>query len=67
MSTPSKAPRPAILVTGLSGNLGQHLAPLLKDYPLVGIDLFRPRINHPQVEFCQLDLSQADARMCLRT
>jgi nucleoside-diphosphate-sugar epimerase len=50
-----------VLVTGLSGNLGQHLAPLLKDYPLVGVDLYRPRVDHPQVEFCQLDLSQPDA------
>lgn len=53
--------QPAILVTGLSGNLGQHLAPLLKSNPLVGVDLYRPRVNHPQVEFCQLDLSQPDA------
>ena len=61
MSTPAASTRPTILVTGLSGNLGQHLAPLLQEHPLVGIDLFRPRVNHPQVEFCQLDLSQPDA------
>ncbi len=61
MSAPNSSPRPTILVTGLSGNLGQHLAPLLAEHPMVGIDLFRPRVDHPQVEFCQLDLSQPDA------
>lgn len=52
---------PAILVTGLSGNLGQQVAPLLAGYPLVGVDLYRPRVEHPQVEFCPLDLSQPEA------
>ena len=61
MTNPSEPSSPTILVTGLSGNLGQHLAPLLREHPLVGVDLFRPRIDHPRVEFCQLDLSQADA------
>jgi len=53
--------KPPILVTGLSGNLGRGLAPLLKDHLLVGVDLFAPVLDHPRVEFCQLDLSQADA------
>ena len=61
MTTLNEPARPAILVTGLSGNLGQHLAPHLAEHPLIGVDLFRPRVNHPRVEFYQLDLSQADA------
>ncbi len=61
MSSHSSLPGTPILVTGLSGNLGQQLAPLLKEHPLVGVDLYRPRVDHPQVEFCQLDLSQSDA------
>lgn len=50
-----------ILITGLSGNLGRHLAPHLKDHPLLGVDLYPPQVDHPQVEFHSLDLSQADA------
>jgi len=50
-----------ILITGLSGNLGQRLAPHLKDHLLVGVDLFAPVLDHPRVTFCQLDLSQPDA------
>ncbi len=61
MSGRSSLPGTPLLVTGLSGNLGQQLAPLLKEHPLVGVDLYRPRVDHPQVEFCQLDLSQSDA------
>ena len=48
MSSPNHQQGPAILVTGLSGNLGQHLAPLLKEHPLVGVDLYRPRVDHPR-------------------
>jgi len=66
MSSPNHQQGPAILVTGLSGNLGQHLAPPLKEHPLVGVDLYRPRVDHPQVEFCQLDLSQPDAPALLQ-
>ncbi len=32
-------PRPIILVTGLSGNLGRRLLPLLSDFHIVGVDL----------------------------
>lgn len=59
--SPEEVTGPPILVTGLAGNMGRRLAPHLKDHPLVGVDLFGPRIDHPQVQFCQLDLSQADS------
>ncbi len=52
---------PTILVTGISGNIGRHLAPLLKDFLLAGVDLFSPQVEHPRVDFLQLDLSQPDA------
>ncbi|MFQ5662469.1 MAG: NAD-dependent epimerase/dehydratase family protein [Terriglobia bacterium] len=61
MNPVDSASPPAILVTGLAGNLGQRLAPLLKDHFLVGVDLFAPRLEHPQVEFCPLDISHRDA------
>lgn len=61
MSPVDLATRPAILVTGLAGNLGRRLAPQLKDYPLVGVDLFAPAVDHPQVQFCPLDISDPEA------
>jgi nucleoside-diphosphate-sugar epimerase len=56
-----------ILITGLSGNLGRHLAPHLKEHPLVGIDLYGPKLDHPQVEFHSLDLSRPEAVDLLET
>ena len=55
------ASRGAILVTGLSGNLGRRLAPHLKESLLVGVDLFAPTLDHPRVQFCALDISQPTA------
>jgi nucleoside-diphosphate-sugar epimerase len=34
--------KPTILVTGVSGNLGQRLVPLLSDYRVVGLDITPP-------------------------
>ncbi len=34
--------KPTILVTGVSGNLGQRLVPLLSDYRVVGLDIAPP-------------------------
>ncbi|MBI4466547.1 MAG: NAD-dependent epimerase/dehydratase family protein [Acidobacteria bacterium] len=61
MNPLAATPRPPLLVTGLSGNLGQRLAPHLKEHLLVGVDLFPPQLDHPQVQFCPLDISQGDA------
>jgi nucleoside-diphosphate-sugar epimerase len=52
--------KPAILVTGVSGNLGQRLIPLLSDYRVVGIDVTPP--THSQVErFVPLDLGAEES------
>jgi len=59
--------QPPLLITGLSGNLGRHLAPHLKDFPLIGVDLYGPRLDHPQVEFHALDLSHPEAIATLET
>lgn len=50
-----------ILVTGIAGNLGRRLAPLLRDYLLVGVDVVCPTLEHPCTQFCQLDISQVEA------
>jgi nucleoside-diphosphate-sugar epimerase len=46
-----------ILVTGISGNLGRRLAPLLESYELVSVDLYPPVAGTPVGKFIQLDLS----------
>lgn len=56
-----------ILITGLSGNLGRHLAPHFADRLLVGVDLYTPRVEHPRVEFHSLDLSQPGAPAVLES
>jgi nucleoside-diphosphate-sugar epimerase len=47
--------KPTIIVTGVSGNLGQRLLPQLSDYRVVGVDVSPP--THSQVDrFVALDL-----------
>ena len=47
--------KPTIIVTGVSGNLGQRLLPQLSDYKVVGVDVTPP--THSQVDhFVTLDL-----------
>src|SRR6266853_5644903 len=47
--------KPTILVTGVSGNLGQRLVPMLSDYKVVGVDITPP--THCSVDqFVALDL-----------
>src|SRR5271155_2964786 len=47
--------KPTILVTGVSGNLGQRLLPQLTDYRVVGVDIAPPA--HSAVDrFVALDL-----------
>ncbi len=54
--------RPSILVTGISGNLGQRLLPMLAGFRVVGVDFRPPRTDLPKtdppVEFVQMDLGQ---------
>lgn len=48
--------KPAILVTGISGNLGSRLLPLLADYQVVGVDL-NPPAPPASLSFERLDLA----------
>jgi len=48
--------KPTILVTGIAGNLGQRLLPLLGGYQVIGIDLFPPRAERALSRFVQMDL-----------
>ena len=49
--------KPTIVITGVSGNLGQRLLPQLTEYTVVGVDVFPPSVRHPQ-RFVQLDLGK---------
>ncbi len=51
----------SVLVTGISGNLGQRLAPLLAKERLLGIDLIPPRAHLANLCFERLDLGRPEA------
>src|ERR1700688_1256339 len=56
--------KPTILVTGVSGNLGQRLVPMLSDYSVVGVDIAPP--THCQVDrFVPLDLESEETTRAL--
>lgn len=48
---------PSIIVTGISGNLGQRLLPMLSGFRVIGVDFREPKTNLPQ-QFVQMDLGQ---------
>jgi nucleoside-diphosphate-sugar epimerase len=52
--------RPTILVTGVSGNLGQRLLPQLSDYRVVGVDV-TPPTHSPVDRFVPLDLGREES------
>jgi len=47
--------KPAVLVTGIGGNLGSRILPLLADYEVVGVDLNPPETSQ-NLRFERLDL-----------
>jgi nucleoside-diphosphate-sugar epimerase len=47
--------KPVVVVTGISGNLGSRLLPLLGSYSVLGVDLTPPR-NDSELQFEKLDL-----------
>ena len=50
-------PKPVVVVTGVSGNLGTRLLPLLGKYSVIGVDVHPPRVDYP-MRFEQLDLGE---------
>ena len=48
---------PTVLVTGISGNLGVRLLPLLADYQVIGVDLNPPQSTHA-LRFVSMDLGR---------
>src|SRR5712691_7377236 len=57
--------KPTIIVTGVSGNLGQRLVPQLSDYAVVGVDV-TPPTHSPIDRFVAMDLgNEASTREML--
>ncbi len=50
--------KPALLVTGVSGSLGQRLLPLLREFHVVGLDIAPPEESAGSLEFERIDLGQ---------
>ncbi len=57
-------PKPVVVVTGVSGNLGQRLLPLLSGYSVIGVDVSPPRADC-EMQFEQLDLGQESSTRTL--
>ena len=53
-------PKPVILLTGVSGNLGLRLLPELADYDIIGVDLNPPQTSHP-IRFIRMDLGDEES------
>jgi nucleoside-diphosphate-sugar epimerase len=49
--------RPTVVVTGVAGNLGQRLLPLLRDFTVLGIDIHAPKDGAQPDRFQRLDLA----------
>src|SRR5260370_1634568 len=52
--------KPTVIITGVSGNLGQRLLPQLSDYTVVGIDV-TPPTHSPVERFVPLDLGREES------
>ena len=49
--------KPVVVVTGISGNLGLRLLPMLGDYSVIGVDMRPPQTDLP-LQFEKLDLGE---------
>lgn len=50
-------PKPVVVVTGIAGNLGSRLLPMLGSYSVIGVDISPPRTPLP-LQFESLDLGE---------
>src|SRR5678810_317524 len=52
--------KPTVVVTGISGNLGSRLLPLLGGFNVIGVDVAPPATDLP-LRFERMDLGQEDS------
>lgn len=57
-------PKPVVVVTGVSGNLGLRLLPLLGSYTVIGLDVNPPRTDR-ELQFESVDLGQESSTRTL--
>src|SRR5713101_9672443 len=50
-------PKPTVVVTGISGNLGTRLLPLLTEFDVIGVDITPPVTDLP-LRFERMDLGE---------
>ena len=56
--------KPVVVVTGISGNLGSRLLPMLGSFSVIGVDLHPPRTDS-EMQFESLDLAQESSTRTL--
>lgn len=56
--------KPVVVVTGISGNLGSRLLPLLGSFSVIGVDVSPPRTN-AELQFESIDLGQESSTRVL--
>jgi nucleoside-diphosphate-sugar epimerase len=56
--------KPVVVVTGIAGNLGSRLLPLLNDYSVIGVDINPPQTTSP-LQFERLDLGEESSTRTL--
>jgi len=52
--------KPTVVITGVAGNLGSRLLPLLKDFSVVGIDVQPPKTDQ-LLRFIRMDLGREES------
>lgn len=57
-------PKPVVVVTGISGNLGSRLLPMLRRFSVIGVDLNPPETS-AEIQFERLDLGQESSTRTL--
>jgi nucleoside-diphosphate-sugar epimerase len=58
------AEKPVVVVTGIAGNLGSRLLPLLGEYSVIGVDLSPPQTDLP-LQFERMDLGEESTTRAL--
>jgi len=56
--------KPVVVVTGIAGNLGSRLLPLLKGFSVIGVDVSPPLTDSP-LQFERMDLGEESSTRVL--